>query len=182
MQKNILVPIAQGTEELEACAIIDILRRAGAKVTLAGETNIITCSRGLKIIPDKYFIDIEDDEVFDAIVLPGGLEGVERLCVNEYVANILRRHNNANALICAICAAPTILSDLKILKGDTLVTSHPSQRRVFKEANYREERIVVSGNIITSRGAGTAVEFALKIVELLYSEELCDKIKNDIVF
>ena len=77
MSKKVLVPIAQGTEEMEAVIIIDMLRRAGVKVIVAGANNIITCSRGVKIIPDKYFSDIDEDDTFDAIVIPGGKEGTE---------------------------------------------------------------------------------------------------------
>ena len=181
MSKKVLVPIAQGTEEMEAVIIIDMLRRAGVKVIVAGANNIITCSRGVKIIPDKYFSDIDADDTFDAIVIPGGKEGTEILCDNESFQDILKHHNKREGLIGAICAAPTILSDLKLLKADTKVTSHPSVRAVFNPNNYSGNSVVISDRFITSRGAGTAFDFALQLIETLTDSDMADKIKNDIV-
>lgn len=182
MDVKVLVPIAQGTEEMEAVIIIDMLRRAGIRVTVAGEMNITTCSRGIKIIPDKYFIDIDEKEEYDAIILPGGKEGVEHLCTNEIIQSVLRKHNAEGRLIGAICAAPTILYDLRLLKPDTKLTSHPSVAKVFNPELYFEDKVVVSGNIVTSRGAGTAYDFALELIRILKNEEISNKVKNDIVY
>jgi DJ-1 family protein len=149
---------------------------------VAGENNIATCSHGIKIITDKNYTDIEENEEFAAIVLPGGKEGVEHICNNDTFQSILKRHNNSGKLIAAICAAPTILYDLRLLKNDTKLTSHPSVRKVFNQDNYCEDKVVISENIITSRGAGTCFDFALELIKILKSEETAIKVKEAIVY
>ncbi len=182
MDIKVLVPIAQGSEEMEAVIIIDMLRRAGIRVVVAGENNIITCSRGIKIIPDVYFNDFDDNEEFSAIILPGGKEGVEHLFNNLTIQCILKNHVAKGRLIGAICAAPTILYDLRLLKPDTKLTSHPSVKTVFNQDNYSEDKVVISQNFVTSRGAGTTFEFALELIKILKSEEMANRVKEGIVF
>ncbi|MFH1050956.1 MAG: DJ-1 family glyoxalase III [bacterium] len=181
VNKTILVPIAHGTEEMEAVIIIDMLRRAGIKVIVAGDSDIISCSRAVKIIPDILFEQLNLDNVYDAVVLPGGLTGTENLRVNTILEEILLRHHEKGILIGAICAAPTVLSHFNILKHNSTITSHPSVKSQLIQHNYLEENVVLSGNIITSRGAGTAFDFSLKIIEHFCGSEKAKQIADSIV-
>jgi len=181
MNKKVFVPVAHGTEEMEAVIIIDMLRRASLNVKVAGETEIITCSRGIKIIPDVLIHKMEPHEDFDAIVIPGGLEGTENLNNNDRFIEILHHNAKNGKIIAAICAAPTILIRHQLLRADNHITSHPSVSNFFKEVNYSEDCVVVNGNFVTSRGAGTAFEFSLKLIELLCNKETANKIANQIV-
>jgi len=181
MNRKVLVPIAHGTEEMEAIIIIDMLRRAGLNVKVAGETEIITCSRGVKMIPDILIHKMEPNEDFDAIVIPGGLEGTENLNNDDRFIEILNHNFNNGKLIAAICAAPAILIRHQLLSSDDVVTSHPSVRNLFSEINYSEDRVVVNRSFVTSRGAGTAFEFSLKLIEILCDRETADTISDQIV-
>ncbi len=180
--KKVLVPIANGSEEMEAVIIIDILRRAELQVEVVSDDEIVTCSRGVKILPDKKFDDLNSTEIYDAIVLPGGLQGVENFIANEKLASILKNHKNNNALVSAICAAPKALKHINILENGQDITSHPSIQNIFTTYNYKDDKFVFSNNILTSRGAGTAIDFALKLVEILVGTEKSNEIKKAIVY
>lgn len=182
MSKNILLPVAQGTEDMEAVIPADILRRAGYRVVIAGENEIVTFAKSLKILPDKLLENIDESEVFDAIVLPGGLTGVQNLLENPYLEKLLINQHKNKRMIAAICAAPTILTGLKIIDNTVMVTSHPGSADKFAPERYSTESVVVSDNIITSRGAGTAIEFSLKIVEILSGKAAAEKIAEGIVY
>jgi 4-methyl-5(b-hydroxyethyl)-thiazole monophosphate biosynthesis len=176
-----LVPIANGTEEIEAVTVIDILRRAGIDVVVAGTGSLMKCSRGVNLIPDCLIADIDPNDKFDAIILPGGLSGVQDLANNEHLDMIINKHRD-NTLFGAICAAPPILADKEILKDSALITSHPSVKEKLGQFQYSDSATVLDDNIITSRGAGTAMEFALRIVEVLMSKDISDKIASDILY
>lgn len=178
---SVLVPIAHGTEELEAVAIIDIARRAGFRVRVAGESDNIICSRGVRIAPDCCWSDLHETELFDAIVLPGGSEGVERFLQSEDLEHFVRRHAAEGSLLGAICAAPLALHHFGVLPPSCALTSHPSVADQLRQYDYRPDRVVESGRIITSRGAGTAVEFALAIVSALAGVEHARRIAEHIV-
>ncbi len=190
MQKrtdNVLILTAYGSEDMETVITVDILRRAGLSVTLAGESQIVTCSRGVKIIPDVLIDDILEEEIFDAVVLPGGSRGVESLAENPQVERLTRINFSRGALICAICAAPTILARFGLLQDlpDITITSHPSVASILRQttsAIYTEYNVVHSGNIITSRSAGTSIEFALAIVQALEGKQKAEKTAGDIMF
>ncbi len=182
MAVNVLVPIAQGTEDMEAVIVIDLLRRAGINVKIAGESNIITCARGVKILPDILIDDINPEDTFHAIVLPGGAIGTQRLNDNPVVEDLIKKQKAKHRIIGAVCAAPTILSYHKLLNDENVVTSHPSVKEQLLSHIYVEDKVVVDKNIITSRGAGTTIDFALKLIEVLVSAEAADKVKNAIVY
>ncbi|MCK5742480.1 MAG: acylphosphatase [Chlorobi bacterium] len=167
MSKSVLIPIAHGSEETELVTIADILRRANIKVAIAGDTDIVTCSQGVKIIPDILLKNVGLDVVYDAVVLPGGLAGTQNLLNNIYLQDILQQHGKSNKLIGAICAAPTILAELRITPVGSKITGHPSIKNQLSQYSYSDDSIVVSDNFVTSRGLGTAIEFALKLVEIL---------------
>ena len=166
---RVLVPIADGVEEIEVVTIIDVLRRAGVEVVSAGLIGKpVTASRKVKLIPDTS-LEAVKDEAFDMIVLPGGGDGVDNLKKDPRVEAILRRMNQGKKWVAAICAAPALLAAYGILEGKE-ATSHPSRREQTTTGNvrYLEQAVIQDGHIITSRGPGTALEFALKPVEVLW--------------
>ncbi|MBI2794933.1 MAG: DJ-1/PfpI family protein [Ignavibacteria bacterium] len=177
----ILVPIANGTEEMEAVIIIDMLRRAGLDVVVAGDGDMVTCSRGIRIVPDISIDDISDDDVFDAIILPGGSQGAANFASNTALEHIVIRHKKKKALIGAICAAPTVLHEFGLLRSSTVITSHPSYADVLSGYAYTTDRVAADGEIITSRGAGTAFEFALSLIRKLADEATARRVATDIV-
>ena len=164
---TVLVCIAPGFEDIEAVTPIDVLRRAGCEVTVAGLLDgPITSSRGLTICPDCPLDDVADRE-FDAVVLPGGMPGAAHLRDDARVQDILKRHAAQERVTAAICAAPIALQRAGLLVNRS-VTSHPSvEGDLTDAAEYSQSRVVVDGHVITSRGPGTALEFAFQLVAVL---------------
>ena len=182
MNINVLIPIAQGTEEMEAVIPIDLFRRAEINVVIAGDSYIVECSRGLKIYPDIKFDKLSIEQEYNAIVLPGGMGAVEILSNHQVLIEMIRKHNQFKKIIGAICAAPLILAKNDLIPANAKITSHPSIKDKFINYNYVEEKVVTFKNIITSRGAGTAFEFSLAIIEQLKGKILAQKIAKSIVF
>lgn len=163
-----LVPIAPGSEEIEAVTIVDTLRRAEVAVTMAavGNERTVTCSRGVVLTADMLLNDITD-QTFDAILLPGGMPGAEHLRDSAPLGAMLQDQHRRGALLGAICAAPAVvLQPLDLLDGRA-VTGHPAFFDRLPADTRREDRVVVDGVLVTSRGPGTALEFALAVVGLL---------------
>jgi len=181
MTKRVLVPIADGTEEIEAVCIIDVLRRAGAEVVVAsvGEKEV-TCSRGVKIVADKLLGDCRAD-VFDLIALPGGIPGAENLRDSTDLIELLKKQVGADGLYGAICASPAVVLQTHGLLENRRATSHPGFVDHLTPNEAIESRVVVDGNCITSRGPGTAIEFALKLVEILYGQEKAQEVGEPMV-
>lgn len=179
---KILVVIADGTEDIEATVVIDLLRRANFEVTVAGTKEIVSFARGLKVQPDILLEQVQPNEIFDLIYIPGGAGAVEELQQNSHLQKILKEQKKKNRWISAICAAPLLLHKFEILEGNKKITSHPSVKEHLVQYDYVDELVVTSGNIITSRGAGTSIPFALKTIELLANKELANKIATDIVY
>lgn len=167
-----LVPLATGFEEIEAVTIIDVLRRAEVEVTVAGLTpGVLVGSRGIKIEPDVSLEGLAADG-FDLIVLPGGLAAAEALMADERVLDLVRAHLAAGRTTAAICAAPMVLAAAGVEEG-LEVTSHPSVRDRLGRATVKgAPRVIRSGNVITSQGPGTAMEFALALVAVLKGDEV----------
>lgn len=183
MDIKALVPIAQGTDDAEAVIIINLLRRAGISVKVAGENQIVTCSKGVKIIPDMMLYQLDDNMSFDCVVIPGGSEGVENLSTNERFSALLAAHHRRGGLIGAVCSAPLVLDSVKVLKPENRITSHPAARKhLDTKYQYSEDEIVVDGNIVTSRGIGTTIPFTLQIIELLAGKATRDKIADSIIY
>ncbi len=171
MTKKVLVPLADGSEEIEAVAVIDILRRAGADVTVASVAGLqVVCSRGVKIEADRLLSDCTQ-EIYDLIVLPGGMPGAEHLRDCKELAQLLKDQRAAGRLYAAICASPAVVfQPLGLLQGKK-ATCHPGRLHSLENKEAAADRVVVDGNCITSQAPGTAIEFALTLVELLFGKE-----------
>lgn len=179
---NVLVPIADGTEEMEAVIMIDVLTRGGAKVTVAAVESIdVTASRGVQIKATRLVSDCLSD-TFDLIALPGGMPGAERLRDSKALQELLRKQHSLNRLIAAICAAPAVVLLAQGLLDGKQATCHPSFRDDMPSDIYSNERVVECGNIITSQGPGTAIDFSLKLVERLYNQEKADEVAMAMVW
>ena len=183
MNKKALIVLADGFEEMEAVAPIDILRRAGIDVRIAGllpENGIVTGARGIGIKTDFTLKDITAD--FDACIFPGGMPGAQNLADSKAVNSLIALLHKEHRIIAAICAAPAVLlAPTGILDGKK-ATCFPGMESAFGEhTTFCDEPVVVSDNIITSRGAGTAIAFSLKILEQLLNQKTADDIRKRIV-
>jgi protein deglycase len=180
MAKRILVPIADGTEEMEAVIIIDVLRRAGAEVTVASVGELeVTASRGVKLIADAR-IDTCREEVFDLIALPGGMPGAEHLRDSSVLIDLLERQRAEGRWVGAICAAPAVvLAHHGLL--DSQATCHPNFVDQLPDTSLAGQPVVVAGRSVTSQGAGTAMAFALKLVELLFDRPTAASVATGMV-
>jgi 4-methyl-5(b-hydroxyethyl)-thiazole monophosphate biosynthesis len=181
MSKRVLVPLALGFEELEAIAIIDVLRRAEIEVIVAGvDKKTVSGANGIKVEADTLISEVSSDDL-DMVVLPGGWGGTDILAINENVQNILKEMNAKDKKIGAICAAPFALSEAGVLKDN--FTCYPSvEERIEKNSGYNSSQMVVrDGNVITSRGPGTAICFGLQIVRDLIGEEMYNGLKEGLL-
>lgn len=166
---KVLVILADGFEELEAAAPVTILRRAHVDVTLAGlHDKPVRGSRGITFVPDTALEWVADQQ-FDMVVLPGGMPGTLNLRNSSLVTHVVRVAEQRGSFIAAICAAPTVLAAMGLLKGRR-ATAHGSVRAELSVAGAElvaDKAVVTSGRIVTSAGAGTSVEFGLELVRLL---------------
>lgn len=171
MRKTVLVPIADGSEEIEAVALIDVLRRAGAEVTVASVNNLhVTCSREVRLTADCLMEECRG-RTWDLIVLAGGMPGAEHLRDNHLLIELLKEQKASGRLYAAICASPAVvLARHGLLEGKHNVTCHPSLHDKLPIAAASSDRVAVDGNCVTSQGPGTAIEFALELVRLLFDE------------
>ncbi len=180
MPKKVLIPLAEGFEEIEFVAMVDVLRRGGVDVIIGGvDGEQIASARNLVIKADKP-IDALNSGDFDMILLPGGYGGTMKLAENKKVQALLKEMNSSQKLIGAICAAPIALKEAGVLKGD--YTCYPSVEEKVGKANYvSDKNIVKTENIMTSRGPGTAVCFALEVLKELMGAEASNKVKTDML-
>jgi len=176
---SVLIPLAQGCEELEAVTIVDLLRRAGIEVVTAGLTHEpIKASRGTTIIADSLLSDVIDHD-YDMVVLPGGLPGADHLNASEQLHQLLQKMNSDGKWLAAICAAPKVFAKAGLLNGKK-ATSFPGSLEGYdlSEVEYLEDAVVIDGNMITSRGPGTAMDFTLTLIELLEGKEKRDAVEK----
>ena len=168
---KVLVPLAQGCEELEAITVIDLLRRAEIDVVTAGlDDEPIVCSRGTMMIADTTIDGALDDD-YDMVVLPGGLPGADNLEKDSRIQGLLVNMSNNDKYIAAICAAPKVLATAGLLV-DRKVTCYPGALKDYAIDGlvYEEKPVVIDGKIITSRGPGTAMDFTLELIEILTTQ------------
>lgn len=182
--KQVVVPLAHGFEEIEAVTVVDILRRAGISVTIAGvEAGTPPCAvegrTGIKLVPDLSLDEVKASD-FDMVVLPGGLKGTQTLQTDPRVARLLRSFQEGERYIAAICAAPTVLAAHGMIAGRKL-TSHPSVQAQLPGALYDEGRVVIDGKLVTSRGPGTAMEFAMALVEILMGRQKVEEVNQGVL-
>jgi len=177
--KRVLVPLAEGFEELEAMAAIDVLKRAGIDVIVAGLPGTIVKGRsGVKVVTDKR-VDEVDQKSLDGIVLPGGNPGYINLGKSKKIIEIINDLDKNKKMIAAICGAPSILAKQGIL-DDKRATIYPGMERDVPRP--RTAKVVTDGHIITSQGPGTAIDFALEIVKMLLGNSQAEKVRNELVY
>ena len=170
MGKKILVPIADGIEEIEAVCIIDTLRRAGAEVTVASVGALqVTASRGVKVEADVTVASCAD-VTYDAIVLPGGMPGAEHLRDSAALVAQLKEQKASDRLLAAICAAPAVVLPHHGLLKNVRATCYPSMQSQLDPSHVSSDRVVVHGQCVTAQGPAVAIEFALKLVEMLFGQ------------
>lgn len=175
---KIMVPLAEGFEEIEALTVIDVLRRAGINVETVGIMgSVVSGSHGVRVMTDKKLLEINADE-YDGIVLPGGSPGYLNLGKSSKIIEILRRFDSVGKLIAAICGAPSVLAKVGILEGKK-ATIFPGMEKELPHP--RGEKVVVDGNIITSQAPGTAMDFALTIVEALQGRDKALQLRRQLV-
>lgn len=179
MSKKVLCILFPGFEEIETIAPIDLLRRAGAEVTVASLTGdtLVTGRCNVTVQADAALAEVADRE-FDLLLLPGG-PGVKGMRADGRPAQLAKAFFQRGKLVAAICAAPTVLADAGLLEGKRF-TAHFSVHGELTQA-LGAERVVEDGNLVTSRGAGTAVDFGLALVRRLYGEAFAGEVAKAIM-
>ena len=182
MSKKVLVPIADGSEEIETTCITDTLTRFGAEVTTASVMSSLTCtmSRGIKIVADCSIDDAVTKE-WDLVVLPGGMPGAEHLRDCEPLIKLLKEQKRSSKLYGAICASPAVALASHGLLVDGPATCYPAPGFREKIAQVSNEPVVVTNNMVTSQGPGTSLLFALQLGEQLYGKDKRDEIAKQML-
>lgn len=181
MARRAVIVFAEGFEEIEAVTPADILRRAGVKVELVGlEAIEVTGAHGITFKMDRVLADVEDA---DAVILPGGLPGAENLAASERLAKVLKTQLESGRLVSAICASPGLVLGLRgILKG-RCATCYPGFESNFgPEATHVDETVVKDGNVLTSRGPGTAFAFGIALARELAGATVADQLASDMLY
>lgn len=174
--------MANGCEEIEGLTVVDMARRAGIEIemiSISGEL-AVTSSHSVTFMADVTK-DQADYDSYDGIVLPGGMPGTLNLGEDETVDRVIREFAAKGKLVAAICAAPSVLGLAGLLKGKK-ATCHPGFEEKLLEAECKEEAVVVDGNIITSRGMGTAIAFASEIIRYFMDDAAVEKIHKGLVY
>lgn len=178
--KSVLVPLAQGSEELEAISVLNILRRAGIDTVSASlDGQAIRGSRGTVLIPDTS-LDEALKRNFDMVVLPGGQPGTNNFKADARILKLVQDMAQNDRYVCAICAAPSVLALAGVLDGKN-ATSFPGALDAFPKVLQRAHAVVEDGKFITSRGPGTAMDFALMLVERLVGKAKRDAVEAGLV-
>ena len=175
--KRVLVPLAEGFEEIEAVTIIDVLRRAGVRVDVAslGPTRV-TGSHGITIEADLPIDEVNAAD-YDLIALPGGMPGSLHLREDPRVIRLVQELLAADKIVSAVCAAPSVLAEAGALEGRR-ATVHPSAASFLSDAKLEDARVVRDGRIITGKAAGTAMEFAFALVEALAGPQTVEEVNR----
>ncbi len=179
---KIYVFLADGFEEIEGLTVVDLLRRAGAEaetVSISGSKEVCGSHR-IKVEADLIFseTDFSDAQI---LVLPGGMPGTKRLGAHEGLCELLKKKNKEGCMLAAICAAPSVLGDLGLLEGKQAVC-YPGFEEHLLGASVQSCSVVTDGNITTSRGMGTAIDFGLELVKRLFGPEKAQQLAEKIVY
>ena len=179
---SVLIPLAQGCEELEAVTLIDLLRRAGIDVTTAGlDAKQVRGSHGITLVPDTH-LDAALKKEYDMVVLPGGLPGADHLGADKRLTDLIKKMAQSGKYVGAICAAPRVLAQQGILDGKK-ATAYPGflESRSFPNVHATGSAVECDGKVLTSRGPGTAMDFALKIIATLLGDKKRDDVETALV-
>jgi 4-methyl-5(b-hydroxyethyl)-thiazole monophosphate biosynthesis len=175
-----VVVFADGFEEIEAVTVVDLLRRAGVRVTILGLDGVeVRGAHDMWVRADMMFSDF--GESFDALVLPGGGPGTARLAASKELLELVRQSHEQGKLCAAICAAPPVFAKAGILKGKRAVC-YPGCEDKMADAAVAEDAVAIDGNIITGRAAGTAIPFALELISALAGEDAEESVRSAILY
>lgn len=179
---NVYVFTADGFEEIEGLTVVDLMRRAGAQVRMVSISDglAVKGSHGIEIKADTFFDDVDFDQA-DLLVLPGGMPGTLYLGEHEGLTGLLQDFVAKGKRVAAICAAPSVLGGLGLLKGKRAVC-YPGFEDKLTGAQVKMEEVVTDGCITTSRGLGTAIPFALELISLLFGPEKAEEIKKSVIY
>ncbi|MBM7556629.1 DJ-1 family glyoxalase III [Halanaerobacter jeridensis] len=173
---QIVIPLADGFEETEAITNIDVLRRAGLNVvTVSLGSLTVHGDHGIDVQADQNISDLDLDQV-EGIVLPGGMPGAKHLKEDKRVVELVEKLDEEDGLVAAICAAPMVLEEAGVIE-DRPATSYPGFDEQMPSCRYQQDRVVVDDNLVTGRGPGVALEFAIKIVELIVGQDKAEELK-----
>lgn len=179
---KVLIFLADGCEEIEALTVVDMLRRAQIDITtvsISDKTEVVG-SHQIKIVADTTINKVSFEDA-DMLVLPGGMPGTKNLEACEALMTQVKAFNSNGKYIAAICAAPTVFGRAGLLVGKK-ACCYPNMEGDLKGAKVSYDNVCVDGNVITSRGMGTAIEFALKIIEIFSGKETADKLAKGVVY
>ena len=174
--------LAEGLEEVECLAVVDVLRRSGVEVTLVsvGETKEIVGSHGIRLTADALFEETNPDQA-DILFLPGGMPGTKNLQAHQGLAEAIRKAAKQGRRIAAICAAPSILGTMGLLKGRT-ATCYPGFEDMLEGASYTSQGVITDGNITTSRGLSYALALGLELIRLLQGPQQAERIREAVQY
>ncbi|MDD3466785.1 MAG: DJ-1/PfpI family protein [Campylobacterales bacterium] len=179
MRKKVIVPFADGFEEIELVGLVDTMRRGGIEVVTCGVSGKSQIgAHGITILADMQISETSSDG-FDMIVLPGGYKNTMTLAENDKVQSLIKEFDLKNKYIGAICAAPIALDRAGVLKDE--YTCYPGVSDGIKSSDFIEKAIVESDNVLTSRGPGTAICFGLYIIKKLVGEETAEAVKKEMI-
>ena len=178
---QVLIPLASGCEEMEAVILIDVLRRAGWQVTTAAlESSVIEASRGVRIVADQLWDEVEMDQQ-EALILPGGIAGTQQLCAHAGVQAALRQFSQEGRWFCSICVAALALHEADLLKGKRFTCYPGVEKELPEDVQPINECVVVDEKLITSQGPGTAFECALAWIEACESLDKASAIRRELL-
>ena len=182
MSKNVYIFLADGFEDIEGLTVVDLMRRAGIRITTVSikDTREVTTSHKITLLTDTTFAETDFSDA-DMLVLPGGMPGTKYLGAYKPLTDLLEDFYNNGGKIAAICAAPTVFAALGFLEGRR-ATAYPYCMEDLKGAIRSEDSVVVDGNVTTSRGLGTAIDFSLSLIGQLLGEEKAAEIADSVVY
>ena len=180
--KTALILLATGFEETEAVTIIDVLRRARVEIVSAClDDLLVEGAHGIKILADVPLVDIKE-RFFDAVILPGGMGGTNNLLASEGVRDLLRNHAENGGIVSAICAAPLVLEKAGLLAGKRATIYPGLEDKLVSAGQVTGDAVVSDGQLVTSKGPGTAMEFALQLVEKLVGKMVAEQVAGGLLY